>query len=232
MIIGFVIGISLYRQEPKVVVIPPIMELVSAPSPPQVPTNPIQEVRSKVKPTIIESVANEQESKPIITPSQDPPKTPPKIKIKKKPQSQAQEKLLNPAAKPKEIPVENPPKKPEEEWDVDFETDEPAPQVQKVVAPKLDHKLKMFENTVRSKIMKNFSPPKGLGLPYGTEFLIEITCLRKGGRAVNVRVFTSSGAYSLDKYGLRAIKLAILPEIPPNYSEDQVKLHVKFVYNE
>lgn len=221
VIIGLITGAMFWESEPEVIEVPPIMELVSAPPPPKTPPKPVKEVEPDPEPEVEPEIEPEPQLELEPThPEELKPKDPPK----EKPKETSKETPKDP---PKEEPQE-----PQEEWDTDFETEEPTPKVQKVIAPKVDNRLRMFENTVRAKIMRNFNPPKGLGLPYGTEFLIEITCLRQGGASVNVKVHTSSGAYSLDKYGLRAIKLAILPKIPPNYPEDKVKLHVKFVYKE
>lgn len=217
----FLIGLALifyfWEDEPTYIPVPPIMELVSAPAP-KVKTVKPKVTKPKPEPKVEEPTPEPEPKIEEPQPKVEEPK--PEPKPKPKPQSEPKVEEVQDSE-----PVE-------EEWDTDFETEAPAEEVQKVVAPKVDSRLRMFENTVRSKIMRNFAPPKGLGLPYGTEFLIEITCLRAGGRAINVKVHTSSGSFSLDKYGLRAINLAILPKIPPHYPEDEVKLHVKFVYNE
>lgn len=217
LVIALVLGgFYLWEDEPTIIPVPPIMELVSVPPPPKTkpkvvkPKKPIEKPKPQEKPQVEPEVKPEPDPKP----KPEPPDEPPKQKT------------------PIEEPVEEPSEEPVEEWDTDFEDKPQEKEVQKVVAPKVDNRLRMFENTVRQNIMKNFSPPKGLGVPYGTEFLIEITCVRQGGKAIGVRVHTSSGSGSLDKYGLRAINLAILPPIPPNYPDDKVKLHVKFVYNE
>lgn len=216
LLIGVALIIYFWESEPTYIPVPPIMELVSAPAPKVKTVKPkVSQSKPKPKPKVEEP---QPDPEPKVVEPEPQPDPDPKPQPDPKPEPQAEE------------PQDSEPV--EEEWDTDFETETQAEEVQKVVAPKVDSRLRMFENTVRSKIMRNFAPPKGLGLPYGTEFLIEITCLRMGGKAVNVKVHTSSGSFSLDKYGLRAINLAILPKIPPHYPEDEVKLHVKFVYNE
>lgn len=205
-VIALIVSAVNWKSEPEIIEIPPIMELVSASPPKRVSPRPRPKPQEKL----------DTEPKPKPKPQHEPkPRPDPK-----------------PKDEPKSEPEPDPQEEPQDEWDTDFESEKKEPVVQKVVAPKVDNRLRMFENTVRAKIMRNFNPPKGLGVPYGTEFLVQISCLRNGGVAVDIRLHTSSGANALDKYGLRAIKLAILPKIPPNYPEDKVKLHVKFVYNE
>lgn len=170
-------------------------------------------------------------------PKAEPPK--PKIKKELPPEPKA-EPEPKPEPKPEEPePVEEEPEPVEEvveEVADDFPIDDmdlpsmEASSLHPVGSVDMDPLMQVYLERLKQIIMQNFNPPNGLNISREAKTTIQFTVDRFGA-ITNITLKRSSGNKTWDHLSMRAVKIAKVPELPPNYRAPALSLNFNFTPN-
>lgn len=159
------------------------------------------------------------------------PKVEPKPKIKKElpPEPKQEEKPK------KEEPIPDPDPPPEEPVD-DFPIDNmdlpamEASSLHPVGSLDMDPLMQVYLERLKQIIMQNFNPPNGMNISRDAKTTVQFT-VDRFGTITDITLRSSSGNKTWDHLSMRAIKIAKVPELPPNYRAPALSLSFNFTPN-
>ena len=154
---------------------------------------------------------------------------PPKPKVKK-------ELPPEPKQEPEPKPEEPEPVKEEvveEEVTDDFPVDDmdlptmEAPSLHPVGSVDMDPLMQVYLERLKQIIMQNFNPPNGMNIGKEAKTTVQFT-VDRFGLISDITLKRSSGNKTWDHLSMRAIKIAKVPELPPNYRAPALSLNFNF----
>jgi TonB family protein len=199
-----------------------------------------------------------EKPKPRTTQRRQPPKPKPKPPEEKKvvlPEPKEEEEVVKiepkpkpeekkPVEKPKEEekkpevkkpePVKTPPKKPEPDSVFSNRPEpNPTPSIGGIQIDNPNFKFDYYLAMLQMKIQNNWNVPNGLPVrEEGVLATVKFT-IRRDGSITRVDVEQSSGLRFFDQSAMRAVMNASpAPPLPRAYGEDQLGVHVNFVFKE
>ena len=178
---------------------------------------------------VFELVNVQQPVRPRPARPRPPQPTPPKpepTKPQAKPEPKPQVKPeLPPEIKPQETPPPEPPTEPVAESapvepDMDMPLDMPdfddMPALRPVGAVDMDPLLQVYLERLVAILMQNFNPPSGMDIKRGTKTSVQFT-IERTGQITGIVLRKSSGQAVWDRLSMRAVQIAKVPPLPPNY---------------
>ena len=184
---------------------------------------------------------------PTIQPKPEPPPPPEDIRrptvpdpLDKPPVKKEEEPPVKPP-EPEEKPVEKPkeePPPPKDQPRTGVISDEPPRKVE-VPKPSLDpvgdieveapeFEFAYYLKAIRRKIASKWNPPTEVPATGETTGVIRFV-IQRSGEVTEVSVWEESGTGVFDLSALRAVQIANLPPLPPEYASDQLGIKLRFV---
>lgn len=215
-IIFLIVGAFWLKPAPKDTKIP-VFELMRLPPPkgvhhPQPPPPPAPE-KPKAEPTKPEPVKPTKQQPPEIKPAAKPlpttkqAPTPAPTKPTPAPPTTAQQ--------PQTIdPNPNAPEGDPNGMDLpDFKD---QPQIRTVESMLIDPLMQVYLEQLQMILMQNFNPPDGLKIMKGSRTTVQFT-IDRSGHISDIHLKRSSSNSTWDRLSTRAVSMAHLPPLPPNY---------------
>lgn len=175
----------------------PVRPRPARPRPPEpTPPKPPEPVKPQAKP----------EPKPEIKPQLKPEVKPAlKPEVKRQPQ---------PVAEPVSEPA--PPEEPVMDMPLDMPDFDNLPALRPVGAVDMDPLLQVYLERLVAILMQNFNPPSGMDVRRGTRTAVQFT-IERSGAITSIVLRQSSGNAVWDRLSMRAVQIAKVPPLPPNY---------------
>ena len=166
-----------------------------------------------------------------VAPRPKPKVEQPKPKVKKElPPEPKQE----PEPKPEEPePVEEVVEEVTEEVTDDFPVDDmvlpsmESSSLHPVGSVDMDPLMQVYLERLKQIIMQNFNPPNGMNISKEAITTVQFT-VDRFGLISNITLKRSSGNKTWDHLSMRAIQVARVPELPPNYRAPALSLNFNF----
>lgn len=161
-------------------------------------------------------------------PKVEPPK--PKVKKELPPEPKQEEPKQE---EPKPEPVEEVVEETTEEVTDDFPIDDmdlptmDAPSLHPVGSVDMDPLMQVYLERLKQIIMQNFNPPNGMNIGKDAKTTVQFT-VDRFGLISNITLKRSSGNKTWDHLSMRAIQIAKVPELPPNYRAPALSLNFNF----
>jgi periplasmic protein TonB len=207
VIIAIVVASWSFKEPPRPII--PVFELVNVEQParprasrPRPPPPPVTEDLPKPEP------------KPVVKPDLKP-EIKPKVDPKPQPKPEVKPKVdAKPDPKPVEKAVEEP--APPDDMPMDLPTFSDMPALRPVGMVDMDPLLQVYLERVVAILMQNFNPPSGTEVRRGTKTSVQFT-IERTGEITGIVLRNSSGNAVWDRLSVRAVNLAKVPPLPPNY---------------
>lgn len=158
------------------------------------------------------------EPKPELKPI---PKPQPTSKPEPKPQLKPVVRS-EPSSKTEPAPKESAPAAPEPSMDMPSDTRMDMPDfggmqsLRPVGMVDMDPLLQVYLERLVSILMQNFNPPSGTAIKRGTKTSVQFT-IERSGAISGIVLRSSSGNAVWDRLSMRAVQIARVPPLPPNY---------------
>jgi len=167
---------------------------------------PPQPVPEKVQPQL--------EPKPIAKPEPKPqvkPQLKPEIRPNAKPDPRPAEPVKEPVAAASE-----PAPSQDMDMPMDLPTFDDLPALRPVGMVDMDPLLQVYLERLVAVLMQNFNPPSGMDVRRGTKTSVQFT-IERTGEITGIVLRKSSGNGIWDRLSMRAVQIAKVPPLPPNY---------------